>query len=267
MHVNPVAFAVAALRFADPHVATKVDLTRLINFGFATSGISCADKIKKFNLEQVPLVADVEAASRYYNLVASDAGSRCNYFPGICDLIASLKLSGALHFITSAVEQTALDAWAESQQGALLSHYITEILGQRPGFDKGKDHFAYAREQYGVEKIIYIADATPEIIAGAKYSEAFNITPVGFAHEIDAQKVREAYDLVLNFDQKQFISESDDDSFGERNPLVEADLSLPGQAALTTALKNAGAAHTVGGNCDQIVGNLRDCFEKSLLNK
>lgn len=254
MSVNAVAFAVATLAHANQSASSNTSLTELVNFAFATSGISAADKMSKLNSTQ-PTVDDVAAAAAYYNKLAGESATQCRYFPGACGLLKQLRELGALNFITSAVEQPVLDAWAESQQGKLSSAHLTEILGARDeGFKKGRAHFAYVFEHYGVERIFYVADATAEISTGAQCQQDFNISPIGFAHVITAEKVRQAHQLVI--DAHSRLAESSLRGPGQNLVLDETGLSLPGSDGLHEALQNAGASYVVSGDASQIMSRL-----------
>lgn len=273
MHINPVAFAVAALCHGDARVTGQTSLTELINFGFATSGISCAEKMRRFNemfeagetpalpgleapARRVPLVADVSRAADYYNTLATEAAKHCSYFEGACDLVRHMGRQGVLNFITSAVEQSVLDAWAESPQGAQLAPHLTAILGSAPNFKKGKDHFAFVRENYGVERFFYVADAVSEIRTGGQLAPQFNISPIGFAYVIDTEKVRLAHDLVLAAHQKLWSG-----AVSANLELIEAQLSLPGHNALVKMLQDAKATHVVEGDATSIMGVLFSYFQ------
>ena len=89
-----------AIAHASAKQASRADLTELVNFAFATSGISCADKMKRFNSECFELIGDVPAASDYYNRLCAAAAEQCHYFKGACELLVELKDAGALNFIT-----------------------------------------------------------------------------------------------------------------------------------------------------------------------
>ena len=254
MPVNAVAFAIACLSYTAPGASVHTNVTELINFAFETSGISCADKMAKFNKEKLPLVADVAAAAAYYNELAGKAAESCAYFSGACELVGRLKAAGALNFITSAVEQSVLDQWAKSVQGGQLTAHLTEILGKRDRFNKGRDHFAHVFSQYGVERIFYVADAVAEIRSGATFAEQFAISPIGFANVISAAKIKEAYQLVLGEHEKLLLSKGESCvAFGD---IDESALCLPGEAALANMLKAAGATFVVGGEANHIVNNL-----------
>jgi phosphoglycolate phosphatase-like HAD superfamily hydrolase len=266
MHVNPVAFAVAALAYADPGIVEQTNITALVNFAFETSGISFAAKMNRFNHEHMPLVNDVAGAAAYYNNLAGEAAVHCHYFNGACALVRHLKEAGVYNFITSAVEQPVLDVWAHSRQGKKLAPHLTKVLGKRPNFEKGEQHFNHAREKYGVEKIYYVADAVAEIENGAKFSNQLNITTVGFAHVITAEKVRLAWKLVMDAQAKLGASTGPQ---GLKPVLVDEKqlaltehlLSLPDEGALTAMLKMANASSVVGGNADEIIGNLTNYFQ------
>ncbi len=280
MHVNPVAFALASLEYADPKLIEQTSMTSLVNFGFEKSGISCADKMHRFNSEHMHLVHDVAGAAAYYNMLAGEAAKQCQYFNGVCTLIERHKTAGVLNFITSAVEQPVLDIWAESDQGKQVSPHLTEVLGKRPNFEKGEQHFRHAREQYEVAKIFYVADAVAEIANGAQFSQQLNIQPIGFAHVITPAKVRLAHKLVMDAHKKlagmsghnslqqvelhkgQLGLNQDQLALNEKQlELNEDGLCLPDENALTEMLKGAHAASVVGGNSDEIINNLTAQFE------
>jgi hypothetical protein len=252
MPVNAVAFAVTCLLFGSSDVAVRTNLTELVNFAFATSGISCGDKMRKFNSERFLLVEDVDAAVDYYNKLAGTAGAQCNYFPGICELLKKLHERGVRNFITSAVEQSVLDDWARSAQAASVVPYLTEILGNRGnGFAKGRSHFEYLHLHYHVNKIIYVADAVAEIATGVQLSRELSITPIGFAHHITAAQVQHALQLVIDANK----SLADSKPFSPLE-IIDGKLELPNQEALMELLKTAGASEVVGGNADNLVARL-----------
>lgn len=229
MHINSVAFAAASLAFG------RGSLTELVNFGFATSGLSAAEKMQLFNHRHGPAIDDIAAASALYNEIATRASAHCRYFPG---LIALIERCPYLHFITSAVEQEVLDIWLDGPQGQLIAPYLTEVLG-RGHISKGRGHFAYVQEHYQVERFIYIADAISEISSGRELADEFNIRTIGFANVIQPSAVKEAWELIKSI----CISVLPEDLC--RLNLCQADLELPDQDALTTALRAAGADHVV----------------------
>jgi phosphoglycolate phosphatase-like HAD superfamily hydrolase len=255
MAVNAVSFAVASLSYANANVLAETNLTALVNFAFQESGISCADKMHKYNEERFPLVADVAAAAGYYTELAGDAAKYCSYFNGACELIEHLKSRGVLNFISSAVEQTVLDAWAQSEQAKPLVGHLTEILGKRSeGFNKGRDHFAHVQSRYEVNRIIYVADAVAEITTGARYAQEFNISTVGFAHVITNEKIREAHKRVLQ--SHSMLSEGKAPRSIDDPALDGSCLFLPDEKALLKNLQDAKATYVVSGDASTIMSRL-----------
>lgn len=63
---------------------------------------------------------DFDAAVKLYNALATEAACSASYFDGAIDALAWLKTCSASNFVTSAVEQEVLDAWATSSQGRLI---------------------------------------------------------------------------------------------------------------------------------------------------
>lgn len=260
MHINPVAFAFATWLYAHPQRRTKTSCESLINFGFASSGLSCADKIRLFNRQCVDIVSDIDAASDYYNLLATEAALGAHYFDGAIDLLRDLHLSGAKNFITSAVEQTVLDSWSLTEPGQMIAPYLTEILGKRPGLTKGREHFEYALSQYDCSKIYYVADATAEIISAKEYARTGNITALGFAHVITVERVMHAVDGVLQAASK---CKPDLPTFEPDLAAIKVDSSklvLSGQDEIVSALSEAGAEVVVSGSCQKIMTKLHGYF-------
>jgi hypothetical protein len=196
MHVNPVAFAFSYWFFVPPEKKRSISLESLINFGFAKSGVSCAEKMMLFNTECGALVEDIEAAASFYNVLATEAAKSCTYFEGAIQLLQDLRAAGAQNFITSAVEQSVLDDWAGSSQGSLIAPYLTEVLGKRLNFLKGANHFEYVASRVGGEPIYYVADAEFEISTAREYSSRYNLVPIGFGYAIQKQQVMDAVELV-----------------------------------------------------------------------
>lgn len=277
MPINAVTFAYAYYLSAPAVEQESLTVTSLVNFAFAQSGISCLEKmtLRRTSLdvamhsidEPVASVFDFDAAVRLYNALATEAACSASYFDGAIETLAWLKTCRASNFITSAVEQEVLDAWSYSPQGQLIcgrTGLITEILGRRPNFCKGRDHFKYVSDWLSgtvsqpepepelVKTIYYVADAVSEIKQGREYSSEFSIVPIGFAHHIDSAQVLAAAALVKASLEKLLASgaitvssSSSSSSSLERLALDESQLELPSAAALEASLREAGAAHVV----------------------
>lgn len=271
MPINAVSFAYAYFLSAPAAEQESLSVTSLVNFAFAQSGISCLEKmtLRRSSLdaamhsidEQVAPGFDFEAAVRLYNALATDAASSASYFDGAIETLTWLKTCRASNFITSAVEQAVLDAWACSPQGRQIcsrSGPIAEILGRRPNFCKGRDHFRYVSDWLSgtvsqpqpdlVKAIYYVADAVSEIKQGREFSVEFSIVPIGFAHHIDSALVLAAAALVKASLEKLVASGAiavSSSSSSERLILDESQLELPSAEALEASLRQAGAAHVV----------------------
>jgi hypothetical protein len=255
MSVNAVVFAFAWMNQRQSVDSTGATLADLVNFAFATSGISCAEKIHKFNIAHQLSIPDVQPAADFYNLLSAEAAMHCEYFAGALQLLEKVHDLGILNFITSAVEQTVLDRWSASDQGQAIAPCLTEILGWRSTeFCKGAGHFKHVREQYGVERIIYVADARSEIASGFQHSRDYGLVPVGFASLISREKVMHALTLVLQARRSMGLPQP-----GKNFLSLEPDsLLLPDQEQLNSTLKNAGAAYLVSGSADRIMGDLEE---------
>ena len=267
MHINPVAFAFATWLYAHPQRRTKTSCEALINFGFASSGLSCADKMRLYNEQCVDIVGDIDAAASYYNQLATEAALDAHYFDGAIDLLRDLHLNGAKNFITSAVEQSVLDSWSLTAPGQMIAPYLTAILGKRPGLTKGREHFEYALSQYDCSKIYYVADANAEIVSAKEYASTGNITALGFAHVITKARVMLAVDKVLQAASK---CKPNLPAFEQDLATIKVDsaeLVLSGQDELVSALTEAGAESVVSGDCQKIMANLRSYFASVALLK
>ncbi len=264
MHLNPVAFAFAYWLFTPPEKRSRITIERLINFGFTKSGFSCADKMFLFNQEHDNALTDVDAGAAFYNELATLAAASCSYFEGAVDLLADLQKVGAYSYITSAVEQEVLDKWAQSPQGKLISPNLMEILGRRPNFFKGTDHFEYVSDTVKPDCIYYVADAVSELLTVLANKERFKIVSIGFSYCIDKPQVMEAVSLV----KKTVAGFSPGEiPFLEEIEVDESRLQVPEEYQLADSLRSAGADHVVGGDSHEIFPNLRKYFTETGLLK
>ena len=261
MAVNAVAFAFACLHLQDGKESAS--LTDLINFAFEASGVSCAEKIKRWNATHPPVVSDVQATVFFYNELASKAAINCQYFPGTKQLLKKTQELDCLNFITSAIDQEVLDIWGQSDQAWHILPFLTEILGhQSDDFSKGRGHFNYVRENYDIDRIIYVADAIAEIADGFRHREEFGIAPIGFANLVDPDAVARAFDEVL--DACMSITDLPEGDLAAYT-LVFDKLNLPDQNAIESSLKKAGAEHVVNGAADDLMGNLNLLLARKFL--
>lgn len=259
MPINAVAFAYAYI-LSCLQAEDSLTVSSLVNFAFEQSGSSCLEKMALLRSQSSSGIGsgmDIEAASRLYNQLASEAAHSASYFDGALDLLRWLRTCKASSFITSAVEQEVLDEWARSAQGRKVSGkpgLITEILGRRPNFCKGRDHFQYVSdwltesfpEPETVKTIYYIADAVSEIRQGREFTEEFSIVPIGFANYIDNGQVQDAASLVQKSLEKLIASGRVDLASPQANLTLDASqLQLPSWGTLEANLRQAGAVHVV----------------------
>ncbi|MBY0549763.1 MAG: hypothetical protein K2W95_20990 [Candidatus Obscuribacterales bacterium] len=266
MHLNAVAFAATVWYAGRMLQRDEIQFEDLINFAFEKSGISCADKLKLWNEERSGKVSDVEDATALYNLLAIRAGEQCNFFPGASQLLADICKAGHSNFITSAVEQEVLDAWIASRQGMEVRGYLTEILGRRPNFNKGRDHFDFVCRKLGHQRLFMIADAAAEIRASHENATDFNIATIGFANEITEADVLDAFELVQS--TLSTLNSEPEDRFPKRTQekdwlaqlpteLCAQRILLPERRELEDSLHRAGADKVVGGTRNSIMSTLR----------
>lgn len=264
MHLNPVAFAFAYWFFTPPERRARLSIERLINFGFTKSGFSCADKMFLFNQENDDALTNVDAAAGFYNDLATVAAESCSYFDGAVELLDDLHKAGVYSYITSAVEQEVLDKWAQSAQGKLISPKLMEILGRRPNFFKGTDHFEYVSDTVKPDVIYYVADAVSELLTVLANKERFKIVSVGFSYCIDKPQVMEAVSLV-----KKTVAGFPAESipFFEELSVDENKLKVPEEYQLADSMRGAGADHVAGGDAGEIFSGLRRYFVQNGLLK
>jgi phosphoglycolate phosphatase-like HAD superfamily hydrolase len=259
MHVNPVAFAFAALSFAEEHADTPA-IEELIQFAFEKSGVSFAEKLQLYNQEVRPLVDSIESAAQYYNVLATEAAKACHPFPGAVEFLADLKSRGTHNFITSAVEQDVMDTWARSSDGEPLAKQLTEVLGRRTNFSKGRDHFAYVFREYTPQHIFLIADAPAEMKMGRELASEFPIINVGFGNQIDRAKVAEGFTLVRNawsILNRAGHAHTGDINVADIHQLQLDRLQLPTRTQLVKLLHGAGANAMVTADSSQLFTSLR----------
>lgn len=257
MPVNAVAFAVAYLSFV-PTGSDEIALEDLINFGFQNSGISCAEKMQLFNSQVCPAVEDVQAAAAFYNDLASAAARSSKYFTGAIDLLADLQAVRGKNYITSAVEQDVLDLWRMTPQGQQVCRHLNEILGAKPRFLKGRDHFKHVFDAVNGGPIYYVADAVSELKTATAHAIHFNIVPIGFAFEIEKSHVKNACNLIQQalLEMKTAVPRQ-----LTTVTLDEQKLVLPAKQELIASLKAAGACFIVSGSHDTIYNQLRQVLE------
>lgn len=253
MWINPVAFAFASWE----HIKCETPdlLEDLINFGFEKSGVSCTEKMRLFNKEKKNIIQNVEEATDDYNKIATKAAEKAEFFKGTIDLLKDLKNAGALNFITSAVNQELLDEWEKHDiKGQMISKYLTEILGTRLGFKKGKEHFDHIVKKYKVNKLYYVADAVSEIKTGKQYSNMYNIIPVGFANVITTANVIEGVNIVVDALKQLYKINV------KYLNLNQNKLRLPDENEIEKALENAGVYKIITKGKKGIMHSLREYF-------
>lgn len=255
MPENAVAFALASMQHIPPSLRGDICLEDLINWGFKKSGISAAEKMQLFNLEKQDIIRDIADAAAYYTALVIAVEGSFEYFDGAVELLRDLKERGVKHYITSAVDQEVLDRWRQTEQGKVVSGYLSEILGNRPGFQKGRDHFAYIQSQ-GATKIYYVADAVGEIRTGSECQD-YGVVPIGFANIITAERVALAFERLrtvqLGLDAAPLYPM-------ELLSIHPDELVLPSAGKLESDLTQAGARKVITGSKQDLMQNLINYF-------
>ncbi len=267
MPVNAAAFGCASWLFAPAEFRKLGTLESLVNFAFEKSGFSYAAKILMYNAQRANIVADVEAAAALYNLVASAAGDRAQYFNGTIELLDDLKKNGVHNFVSSAAEQSVLDEWLQGPQGSQIAESLKETLGKRHRFSKGKDHFKHVSES-GCHRIFYVADALSEVRTASAHSHEYNISPIGFANEITTARVLDAIELVkqeLAKLERVELPQSTEEFLGLQ--IDASKIFCPDPEANRRGLQAEGAIEVIEGDRDNLMPSLRKYFDKVLVGR
>lgn len=259
MPVNAVAFAYAFRLLADRAKleAQSVSTETLINFAFEKSGISARDKMLSFNAERCDALSAVDEAVDLYNDIATEAGKQCSYFPGAVELLDELHTARTRNFVSSAIDQALLNEWLSSAQGSQVAPALSETLGRRENFSKGKEHFQYIFDIVGAERIIFVADAISEIRMASALSAQFNLISVGFAHEIRRAQIVEAATNLLSI----LALRGFDKAIGSSD---YSSIVLPSASEIAAALRAAGADYVVEGEAHNLIPALRSTIQAIL---
>lgn len=85
-----------------------------------------------------------------------------NLFPESIEVLRILKHRQFVIAISSSTYKEIIDDYVEKKN---IAAYIDIILGYRPGFEKGKDHFDYLIQYYKVDSasILYIGDSLKDM--------------------------------------------------------------------------------------------------------
>ncbi|MBS2001136.1 MAG: hypothetical protein JST44_06480 [Cyanobacteria bacterium SZAS LIN-5] len=264
MPINAAAFGCASWLYAPVEARKPGTLEHLINFAFEKSGFSCAAKMMMYNAQRENIISDVEAASGLYNVLAAAAGNLAEYFSGTIELLDNLTAGGVRNFVSSAVEQSVLDEWLTGPQGSQIASLLTEAMGKRQRFAKGKDHFKHVSE-LGCNRIFYVADALSEVRTASSHSHEFNIYPIGFANEISTSRVLDAIAIVRNELAK--LEDAKRPPFADELLQLEIDASklvCPDPELNRQSLAAEGAVEVIEGDRDNLMPNLRMYFDKVL---
>ncbi|HEY9731738.1 MAG TPA: hypothetical protein V6C89_07490 [Drouetiella sp.] len=262
MPINAAAFGCASWLSASAKDRGPARLEDLISFAFEKSGFSCAAKMMMYNAQRQNIISDVESAAAMYNVLATAAGNFAQYFSGTVELFRDLKCGGIQNFISSAVEQSVLDAWVRGPQGSKIADSLTEIMGKRERFAKGKDHFRHVSE-LGCQRIFYVADAISEVRTANAHSHQYNIIPIGFANEIKTAHVLNAVEMVKQELAK--LADSDKPEAAKDLLRLEIDSSkivCPDPVLHRQSLVAEGAVEVIEGCREDLMPNLRKYFDK-----
>ncbi|TFF83682.1 HAD family hydrolase [Candidatus Thorarchaeota archaeon] len=79
-------------------------------------------------------------------------------FPDTVRTLAIIQERGFAVFVSSSTFQSTIEEYFTRRN---LQNYFDGIMGYRPGFEKGKDHFEYVRNHYGIDlsKTVFVGDS------------------------------------------------------------------------------------------------------------
>ncbi|MFX0107809.1 MAG: HAD family hydrolase [Candidatus Hodarchaeota archaeon] len=79
-------------------------------------------------------------------------------FPEVPNVLDRLSKMNLIIFVSSSTFQSTITEYFKRKK---LLHYFADILGYRPGFEKGADHFNYVKQQHGIDlsEVVFIGDS------------------------------------------------------------------------------------------------------------
>jgi phosphoglycolate phosphatase-like HAD superfamily hydrolase len=114
--------------------------------------------------EQTPNSAEVEALSTNYTLMNLKSSINAKPFVDALEFI-QLNSEKFLLFVSSSSDPEELTTVVAKMK---MSHYFKEILGSRPGFSKGGEHFEFIQKKYDLDKnnIVFFGDDSKDLELG-----------------------------------------------------------------------------------------------------
>jgi phosphoglycolate phosphatase-like HAD superfamily hydrolase len=79
-------------------------------------------------------------------------------FPDTVRTLGILQEQGFAVFVSSSTFQSTIEEYFNRRN---LRNFFDGIMGYRPGFEKGKDHFEYVRDHYGIDPsdVVFVGDS------------------------------------------------------------------------------------------------------------
>ncbi|MBN1328964.1 MAG: HAD hydrolase-like protein [Candidatus Heimdallarchaeota archaeon] len=115
-------------------------------------------------------------------------------FEDALETINYLRSLGYLIAISSSTTQPIIEKYCENN-----NLIVDQILGYRPGFEKGKDHFNFLKKEFNLSssEMVYVGDSLKDC-ERAQSSEIFFIARIGMFNEEQFNQISESKIAIRN---------------------------------------------------------------------
>lgn len=114
-------------------------------------------------------------------------------FPDTEETLRNIKSKEIDMFVSSSTFQPTITKYFEMRG---LSSYFKDILGYRPGFEKGAHHFKYVQQEYGLDlsQVVFVGDSLKDFERSRTYCPFIAVT--GIFSEKDFRQAGHNGDVV-----------------------------------------------------------------------
>ncbi len=98
-------------------------------------------------------------------------------YPNTEEVLKMLSERGIVIFVSSSTFQSTITKYFEIRG---LAHYFREIIGYRPGFEKGAHHFRHIESQHGInlDDVVFIGDSLKDYERSIGFCRFIGITGI-----------------------------------------------------------------------------------------
>jgi phosphoglycolate phosphatase-like HAD superfamily hydrolase len=170
---------------------TKEDATHRYR---STTGLPYEHQIK-MNFPENP---ENEAAIREFEKLKIDRIFEQKLFDDTVSTLEEVKSKGISIFVSSSTFQPTITEYFRRLE---ILEYFKEILGYRPGFEKGADHFNHIKENYGYSEaeLVFVGDSLKDCERAIGHTQFIALG--GMFTEEDFNKVGHRGPYVLSLGQ------------------------------------------------------------------